>query len=444
MNRIMMVIAALLVLAIAPCLGARGDMKAVKATPVAQDQITIPQFLNYQGKLTDTAGRPVPNGAYAVTFNMYAESTGGTAFWTELQNVQARNGLFNVQLGKVTPLTYMPWDGNCYLEMQVHPDPVMAPRVRIVSAAYSYFAAVAETALTAGRAAAIRPLVPGVGNAEILTNAVTTDKILDRTIKGADIALPCSLTSFVGNPGAALVIKSQNTGNGIRIDSAANNGIVVYYANSTGILVDSSAGNGMNIYAAATDGIYVARAHVRGLRVDNAGNYGVAAYGDDGGGFLKADIAAGVGLRAESYNGVNTDTAIYADGRGVSTGGWTFDFADGSGAPCAVTPELTMIASGTATLIDGHLAVNYPGVFSSHIRPDVPVRITLTPHGNPSGILCVSDRNGAGFSVTLKAVPGWDGEKNVSFDWIAIGILREPSSAPDPSTKPEAPQRERR
>jgi hypothetical protein len=386
----------------------------------------------------------VPNGLYAVTFSLYAEDTGGVAFWTELQNVQARSGLFNVQLGKVTPLTYMPWDGNCYLEMQEHPDPVMTPRVRIVSAAYSYMAAVAETALTAGRAAPIRPLVPGVNNAEIGANAVTTDKIQDRTIKGIDIALPCSLTYWVGNPGAALVIKSQNTGNGIRIDSAANNGIVVYYANSTGILVDSSAGNGMNIYGAATDGIYVARAHVRGLRVDNAGSYGVAAYGNQGGAYLRADSLIGVGVYAVSCDGVNTDTAIYADGRGVSTGGWTFDFDDGSGAPCIVAPEMAMIASGSATLVDGRLTISYPEVFSRHIRPDAPVRISLTPYGNPSGILRVSSRDAAGFTVALKAIPGWDGESNVSFDWIAIGTLREPSSAPEPSIKPEMPPRERR
>jgi hypothetical protein len=320
----------------------------------------------------------------------------------------------------------------------------MTPRVRIVSAGYAYFAAVAETAMTAGRAAPIRPLVPGVSNAEIYANAVTTDKIQDRTIKGIDIALPCSLTSFVGNPGAALVIKSQNTGNGIRIDSAANNGIVVYYANSTGILVDSSAGNGLNIYGAATDGIYVARAHVRGLRVDKAGSYGVAAYGNQGGAYLRADSVIGVGVYAVSFNGVNTDTAVYADGRGVSTGGWTFDFTDGSGAPCVVAPDMAMIASGSAILVDRRLTISYPEVFSKHIRPDAPVRISLTPYGNPSGILCISNRDAAGFTVALKTVPGWDGESNVSFDWIAIGTLREPSSAPEPSIKPEPPQRERR
>jgi hypothetical protein len=438
MNRTMMVIAAILVLAIAPCLGARDDMKAVtpvaavKTAPAAVDQVTIPQLLNYQGKLTDTAGHPVPNGLYAVTFSMYAESAGGAAFWTELQNVQTRTGLFSVLLGAVTPMTYVPWDGNCWLEMQVHPDPVMTPRVRIVSAAYSFFSAVAETAMAAGRAAPIRPLVPGVSNAEIANNAVTTDKIQDHTIKGVDLAMPCSLISQVGNPGAALWIKSQNTGNGIRIDSAANNGLVVYYANSTGVLVDSSAGNGMNIYAAATDGIYVAKAHVRGLRVDQAGSYGVAAYGNQGGGYFVADSVIGIGVVARSFNGVAADTAIRAYGKGLASGGWVTGFDDGSGAPCVVASEPTILATGNATVVNGFATIRYPDVFARHIRTDVPVRISLTPRGNPAGMLCVSSTDAAGFRVALKTVPGWDGESNVTFDWLAFGSLPEPSTTPSP------------
>jgi hypothetical protein len=117
-----------------------------KVVASATDAITIPGLLSYQGKLTDTAGRPIPNGIYAVTFSLYAESTGGAAFWTELQNVQTRSGLFNVQLGTVTPLISLPEDGNCYLEMQVHPDPVMTRRIRIVSAAYAYLTRKADTA----------------------------------------------------------------------------------------------------------------------------------------------------------------------------------------------------------------------------------------------------------------------------------------------------------
>jgi len=437
MDRTMTVIAAILVLAVSPGLGAQDNLKAAtpvaaKATPTGVDQITIPQLMSYQGKLTDTAGRPVPNALYTVTFKIFDDSIGGAEYWTEDQNVLTRTGLFNVLLGSVTPNSYLPWDGNCWLEMQVHPDPAMSPRVRIASAAYAYLAARADTAEYADRAPAIRPLSPGVSNAEVTDNAISTAKLQDRAVRGSKIFTPCTLVSSNGNPGAALHVIARNTGNGIRIDSASNNGIVVSYCNGTGVLVDSSNSNGFSCYGAATDGVYIARAGVRGLRVDNAGNYGVASYGNLGGGFFKADIASGVGLRAESYNGVNADTAIYADGRGIATGGWGSLFEDGSNAPCVVASEQTIIATGTATVVSGYAVVRYPDIFARHIRTDVPVRISLTPRGNPTGMLCVSSTDAAGFRVALKTVPGWDGESNVTFDWLAFGSLPEPSTTPSP------------
>jgi hypothetical protein len=405
---------------------------AANPSPGRTDAITIPLLLSYQGRLLDSAGGPVPDGIYAVTFKMYAESTGGSAFWTELQSVQTRTGLFNVLLGRVTPNEYLPWNGNCFLEMQVHPDPAMTPRVRLVSAAYSYLSAVADSAVKAGSATAVRPLTPALDSTEIRVGHITSSRIKDRTIRGVDIATPCTLTSTAGNPYAALHIKATNTGNGIRIDTASNNGIIVSYCGAAGVLVDSSNGNGFNCYGAATDGVYIARAGTRGIRVDNAGDYGVASYGDDGGGFFKADLASGVGLRAESYNGVNADTAIYADGRGIATGGWGSLFDDGSEVPCVVASGRLMIAAGSAVIVNGAASIRYPDVFARHIRTDMPVRISLTPRGNPTGMLCVNGADVAGFRVTLKTVPGWDGESNVTFDWLAFGTLPEPSTTPSP------------
>lgn len=93
----------------------------------------IPQMLNYQGKLTDTYNNPVPDSTYSVTFRLFTVPSGGTAFWTEDQPVQTNFGLFNCLLGSTLPIPYIPGDGNCYLEMQVNPNPAMTPRIRIVS-----------------------------------------------------------------------------------------------------------------------------------------------------------------------------------------------------------------------------------------------------------------------------------------------------------------------
>ena len=120
--------------------------KVVRAPEPTIDAITVPGLMNYQGKLTDTLGNPVPNGTFPLTFRLYHDSTGGASFWSEVQQVQTRGGLFNCLLGKENPIASFPEDGSAYLEMQIDPNPPMAPRIRIASSAYAFLARKADTA----------------------------------------------------------------------------------------------------------------------------------------------------------------------------------------------------------------------------------------------------------------------------------------------------------
>ncbi|MEO0074849.1 MAG: hypothetical protein ABIK31_01920, partial [candidate division WOR-3 bacterium] len=86
------------------------------------DAINTPKLLNYQGKLTNLAGNPVPDSTYSITFRLFNSQSGGSAFWTETQNVQTNGGIFNVLLGSNTAIDTIPQSGNCYLEMQVNPN----------------------------------------------------------------------------------------------------------------------------------------------------------------------------------------------------------------------------------------------------------------------------------------------------------------------------------
>ncbi|MCX7784748.1 MAG: hypothetical protein N2201_00740 [candidate division WOR-3 bacterium] len=147
--------------------------------------ITIPKMLNYQGKLTNLAGAPVPDSQYSITFRLHQTAIGSTAFWTETQSVQTINGIFNVILGSVVPIESIPESGNCYLEMQVGNNPPMSPRIRLTSSAYSYLAKKAESA---EYAPLIRPISPPITNVELGANVVTTDKIQDGTIQISDLA----------------------------------------------------------------------------------------------------------------------------------------------------------------------------------------------------------------------------------------------------------------
>ncbi|MBX3012746.1 MAG: hypothetical protein KF832_14615 [Caldilineaceae bacterium] len=92
--------------------------------------------LQYQGQLLNpTTGKPVTNGAYAMTFRLYAVATGGSALWGETQSVNTTDGLFS---------TLLTVDGNqfngqeLYLGIQVGSDPEATPRQPIAYTGYAF------------------------------------------------------------------------------------------------------------------------------------------------------------------------------------------------------------------------------------------------------------------------------------------------------------------
>jgi hypothetical protein len=99
----------------------------------------VPQMINYQGKLTTSAGAPV-NDTLQIVFTIYADEAGTTPLWTETQpTVEILKGVFNVLLGSVDSIPDSVFDGTVrYLGVKVAGDSEITPRMPMVSVAYAY------------------------------------------------------------------------------------------------------------------------------------------------------------------------------------------------------------------------------------------------------------------------------------------------------------------
>jgi len=96
-------------------------------TPANPD--VVPGVISYQGTLMDKGiGEPF-NGSLDITFRVYSAETGGTALWEEQHAVTVTEGLFNVNLGSITPFSSAILGSDpLYLGVQVESDAEMTPR----------------------------------------------------------------------------------------------------------------------------------------------------------------------------------------------------------------------------------------------------------------------------------------------------------------------------
>jgi hypothetical protein len=91
--------------------------------------------INFQGKLVNPDGTNVTDGSYSIVYSIYSVPTAGAALWTETQTVTLANGIFQVNLGSVTPLPgSVDFNtDNIYLGIKVGADAEMTPRVQFTS-----------------------------------------------------------------------------------------------------------------------------------------------------------------------------------------------------------------------------------------------------------------------------------------------------------------------
>ncbi len=102
----------------------------------------IPKIINYQGRVADNSGTPVPDGIYDMQFSIWQTESGGIApVWTSgIHNVEVTDGIFNALLGTVgaTPLD-LEFAQDLWLEVTIEGE-TQTPRQRFGSVGYAYMA----------------------------------------------------------------------------------------------------------------------------------------------------------------------------------------------------------------------------------------------------------------------------------------------------------------
>ncbi len=99
-----------------------------------QEEKGVPNYINYQGYLTDNSGNPI-NGSKSITFSIWTALSGGIQVWTTTLTVSVEKGLFYKDLS--VPHSVFSSGARRWLQIKVDTQ-TLSPRTEITSAGFSY------------------------------------------------------------------------------------------------------------------------------------------------------------------------------------------------------------------------------------------------------------------------------------------------------------------
>jgi hypothetical protein len=97
----------------------------------------VPSTIDFQGRLHDSDGNPV-NATLLITFTLYDMLAGGSILWSEDFLVEIMDGLFQVKLGQINPITPDLFvEPDRWLGIRIGGEAELSPRTKISSAGYA-------------------------------------------------------------------------------------------------------------------------------------------------------------------------------------------------------------------------------------------------------------------------------------------------------------------
>jgi hypothetical protein len=404
-----------------------------RALPPAQEPEPPGATISYPGHLTDEAGQPVADGAYAFTFALYDAPDGGSLLWSETQtDVAVQGGAFTALLGSASPLPAAAKDDKLWLAVGVRGPgesefTLLSPRQQL------------------NAAAPLTPASPAAGP------ACAHDHL------GEEWPSSGSYSSST----YALMITNSGAGDGIRAytQATASNYAAFYGENTgagTGVYGYSSSGDGVGGYSSSGDGVYgvcgtgdgvhgqASAATKSGVYGHNTGS-GYGVYGRStsgyGGFFIGAEhydlgLGGAVGRintdpsnqNSQLYLSSNADVWVKLDNDSGefhafrvkdSEGVDRFTVDEDGNCSCTGTkpatvktanqgwrqlysmesPEVWFEDFGTASLVDGETTVGFEPVFAETVNLEEEYHVFVTPLCQEPVLLFVTDKSATGFTV---------------------------------------------
>jgi len=317
---------------------------AVFATADSGDA-QIPQTISYQGVLTDGAGLPVPDGSYAIMFNIYTAASGGSDIWSEIKTVQVAGGIFSVVLGDQSPLT-IAFDEQYWLGISVDGGNEYAPRRPFTASAYALNSqTVADSAVTSEKIAA--------GAVVRSLNALTGDVTL---AEGNNVSIATSGDSLIiSSTGGGTSLDWSLTGNagttaGTDFLGTTDDVALEFHVNAARALRLEPDATSPNIIAGYSGNMV--NAGVYGAVIAGAGNAATPNRVRDHYG-----VVSGGASNTAGHNSPSVDDAMYA-----TVGGGFGNLADAEYA--TVSGGNTNNADGVGSVIGGGENNDAPGINS--------------------------------------------------------------------------------